>query len=154
MTAFSRRSFLGGVIALAAYSTAPKIVRAMDAPRIWADGLHDDAPGLNALFAGEPVDIEAVRGVVDARGIVSNGIFLIRSPLKMAGDNLAISTCRFTAPEDFQGDHAVSFSGRNCLVERCLFDLKAAQFDKSVFVLSGTIIDPDENFVHWMSHEY
>lgn len=57
---FTRRSFLGSLLAL---SAAPAIVRAdslmkvvpMNGLVLWGDGIHDDAEALNALIHGEKV---------------------------------------------------------------------------------------------------
>lgn len=53
----SRRTFLIGSLALAGASVVPVDAWA-GMPRIVGDGVHDDAPGFNALLAGEPVNVE------------------------------------------------------------------------------------------------
>lgn len=67
----TRRSFLLGLTAAFA---APAVVRADSLmklwvpplPIVWGDGVHDDAPGLNALLAGERAAIKS--GCVGVRG--------------------------------------------------------------------------------------
>lgn len=52
-----RRSFLGGSLALAGsllVVPVTKVLAANPVPTIWGDGIHDDSPGLQALFDGEP----------------------------------------------------------------------------------------------------
>jgi hypothetical protein len=53
-----RRSFLRGTLALggtlAVAPVAAKILIPPELPIIWGDGIHDDAPGLQALFDGKP----------------------------------------------------------------------------------------------------
>lgn len=47
----SRRNFFGGALALTAVTIIP-MADAVAAPMIYGDGIHDDAPGLQALIDG------------------------------------------------------------------------------------------------------
>jgi hypothetical protein len=58
----SRRSFLGGILALTAVAVAPKVM-AEPLPRIVGDGVHDDTAGLQALFDGRPFTADPRYGV-------------------------------------------------------------------------------------------
>lgn len=99
-----RRSFLGSILALAA---APSIVRASSLmplwvpPKaiIWGDGVHDDAAGLAALFAGLPYVIKAASaGVIrrDEAGRVSidRGDFFMTEALPMS-TGMSVTNSRF-----------------------------------------------------------
>jgi hypothetical protein len=71
----SRRHFLGGALAVAGASvvTLPALADVLRPaiPIIWGDGIHDDAPGLNALCAGEPVDVaEDIARLSQSNGIM------------------------------------------------------------------------------------
>lgn len=57
-------------------------------PVLWGDGIHDDAPALNALFRGDVVefatpDIEA-RTIIDDISVHLKGAFRMESPLKIS----------------------------------------------------------------------
>lgn len=82
----SRRSFLGGALALMAAPVVAKYIPIL--PRLVGDGHHDDTAGLNALFAGEPVDIvRDVARVFDESPFGSvrliGGIFRITGPVSI-----------------------------------------------------------------------
>lgn len=86
MMDLSRRRFLSGVLSVAATSVIAGSGLARAMPRIIADGVHDDGPGLNALFDGRPVDI-----VNDAVRIIrGDGIFLAKGTFR-ACERLVIS---------------------------------------------------------------
>lgn len=96
----SRRSFLGGALALMAVPVVAKYVPIL--PRIVGDGAYDDADGLNALFAGEPVEIVTdVAKVFDGspNGSVQlfNGIFRVTRPITIKADECWIEGCKFIA---------------------------------------------------------
>lgn len=94
----SRRSFLLG---LGAALAAPAVVRADSLmklwvpplPIVWGDGIHDDAPGLNALLAGQRAIIksEAVE-VVNGAVFMRNGIYLIRSAIELTSNNMFLGS--------------------------------------------------------------
>lgn len=76
----SRRSFLGGALALTAF-----------------------ALGLNALFAGEPVDIENEVAILnEGRIYLTNGVFRVCSDLFIRQGNTTISGGTFIA-SSFKG---------------------------------------------------
>jgi hypothetical protein len=101
----SRRSFLGGVLTLAAVTVAARYQFAK--PRIWADGTHDDAPGLNAMFAGEDflTDVPDLIRNGDWESIVGlrGGAFMLGSKLILGNPtkSFSIHSCRFTALDIF-----------------------------------------------------
>ncbi len=102
----SRRFFLGGALVVAATAVVANPTLAMlapDIPRIYGDGVHDDAPGLNACFAGRPFvcDGSFIRADADFVEIVG-GVFLISESIRVSsyGKRIHLSDCRFnTAPE-------------------------------------------------------
>lgn len=88
----SRRSFLGGVMALTASTALPiRGAFALALPTIWGDGVHDDAPGLNALLQGLPFHVEN-DDVVAIDGMIRQGTFLIGSTLRPIADRHFIIT--------------------------------------------------------------
>ena len=59
----NRRSFLGGIFAVAGATVVPvALAKALPVPRpiLWGDGIHDDTRALNALFAGEEVECQGM----------------------------------------------------------------------------------------------
>ena len=80
----SRRSFLGGAIALTAAVAITGPLKLL--PRIIGDGVHNDAPGLNALFRGEPVSIEnkGVKLLSNSKCEISGGIFNLEETIVVA----------------------------------------------------------------------
>jgi hypothetical protein len=103
----SRRSFLGGVLAL---SAATLVVPRLPLPRIVGDGIHDDAPGLNALLCGDPVSIEASGITLSSEGncLIRNGCFRMSGPLhipkRIGKVELRNSELRWESP---QTDHLI-----------------------------------------------
>lgn len=107
MIDLSRRSFLGGVLAVTAAMSIP-IVRATPArPILWADGVHDDTEALNAILSntGLAVDVayDNVRlttggfRMLDGTTIrslvhLSGGLFRVTGPIVM-GDWTHLSGC-------------------------------------------------------------
>jgi hypothetical protein len=55
MTEISRRTLFRLAAGAAAVAALPASAAVIHAPMIYCDGKHDDAPGVNALIAGEPV---------------------------------------------------------------------------------------------------
>lgn len=56
------------------------------APTLWGDGVHDDAPALNALFRGEKIN-DRTGGMVRVHGhmvSLSNGHFMLSEPLDLS----------------------------------------------------------------------
>lgn len=53
----SRRSFLGGALTIAAASLVPVVAFTDPVPVLWGDGVHDDAPALQALIDGKPFEV-------------------------------------------------------------------------------------------------
>ncbi len=79
-----RRSFLRGILTVSALSVLPA-VPVLAIPTIKADGVHDDAPGLNAFLNGRPFLVER-SGILVAEdhigyASVTGGDFAIGSPV-------------------------------------------------------------------------
>lgn len=51
----TRRTFFKLLAGAAAVVALPASTFIPDAPMVWGDGIHDDAPGLNALIRGDAV---------------------------------------------------------------------------------------------------
>ena len=81
LTMLSRRSFLAGVISASCVASIAGSFAAL--PVIVGDGVHNDGPGLNALFNGDPVSIlaDGVRIANNGEIWVTNGRFFTRETL-------------------------------------------------------------------------
>lgn len=93
-TTLSRRSFIRGAISLIAVAASSKYTFAK--PRIWGDGVHDDAPGLNAMFAGEDfvTSTDFIRDAdVTGSAQINGGEFLLRSPLNLTKGGIIRNCC-------------------------------------------------------------
>lgn len=87
-----RRTFLAGAVSLIAVPVLAKYSFAK--PRIWGDGVHDDANGLQALLNGEPfvTDLPGIwqDGVVDGSVYLTGGIFKVGKTLYVRPNNVII----------------------------------------------------------------
>ena len=116
----SRRSFLGGVLALTAAASVPVIRTTSNLPIIVGDGINDDADGLNALFRGDPVKIRA-EGVRRTGGhiMINKGFFLLSRKLEIVNDITLENSGFFHTPE-FDGREMLQFSPTsNAVIKRC-----------------------------------
>lgn len=122
----ARRSFLGGALALGGSVALARVMP--DVPTLWGDGIHDDAPGLQALFDRKPVTIMRDEIVVQRAGIVrvEGGRFLLRKHgLVLRNDHGPIHLIGnwFLAGEDFPQDQtAVTFVDWSLAEVREAFD--------------------------------
>lgn len=103
MADVSRRMFLRGALAVGATSL---IIRptALLIPSIVGDGIHDDGPGLNALFAQQPVDVrgDMVRIIRGDNILIARGHFRTTQPLNVSGcTNLELSDNFFMFDGEF-----------------------------------------------------
>lgn len=58
----TRRGFFRLAAGAVALASVPGLLKANgNVPTIWADGIHNDAPGLNALIRGDVVEFSDVR---------------------------------------------------------------------------------------------
>lgn len=57
----TRRQFFKLTAGAAALTAMPDLTLASDVPVIWADGVHDDGPGLSALLRGEVVEFASAK---------------------------------------------------------------------------------------------
>lgn len=103
-----RRSFLKGVLTVAAASFVP--VHSSALPILYGDGVHDDAPALNALFNNRPYHCSNVN-IVQNTGthtILENGRFLLGSTVKVVckpGHRTVITkNLEFLSSKKFDGD--------------------------------------------------
>lgn len=106
----SRRSFLGGALLIVG------AVSAVARPRIVGDGIHDDADGLNALIAGDPVNIETSGVRILERGKIelNGGRFLIGTPLTFTGfSTCSINNAEIIASSAFASNAMIIIAG-NC----------------------------------------
>jgi hypothetical protein len=95
MTDLSRRSFLGGILAVGAATTVVAAIPLDLTPRIWADGIHDDYAGLQAALNGKPFVCEdSVIADTDSV-IIRYGTFRISAALKLRDARINIGHCHF-----------------------------------------------------------
>lgn len=114
-----RRSFLKGVLSLGLVAALPTPILVLARPTIWADGIHDDAPGLNAMLAGEPFDVASeAEGLVAAEGEIRNGIFLISRTIVSTADHFRMSGCRIIAMPELKGP-MLEVTGNGTWLEDC-----------------------------------
>lgn len=140
-TNLNRRSFLGGVLALTgAAIVKPSLGLVHARPAIWADMIHDDAPGLNALFARQPVDIMSDKVLIDrSHGLVlKGGSFLLRSTVNIEnGKNIMLYGNTFEASGDMDGQVMLSVKQVDGLViESNMFMYPTAKLGPEFSVLS------------------
>lgn len=101
MIDISRRSFLRGIIAVSATAViTPKLqsLKLLDTcPILYSDGIHDDAPALNALLRREEVRIEndLVKVANGEWCSISGGNFLINDTITIANKFFHIKNSSF-----------------------------------------------------------
>jgi hypothetical protein len=97
----SRRSFLGGTLAVVAATTIP-LTKSL--PVIYGDGIRDDTAGLRALFSKMPVDIVGDQlTLVDADHLIlRGGTFVISDTIQVRRPNVSIQAnmIRMIGPAD------------------------------------------------------
>ena len=119
MADLSRRNFFKLVAGAMAVPVAAKLALALpNIPVIWGDGIHNDAPGLNALIRGEVVEFQNAKlaAHVGWHGdslVFGSGTFKINEPIVFEGlENKAFSYGTFMASSDFSGE--AMFKMRDC----------------------------------------
>lgn len=96
MTDQSRRSFLKGLLTVAAVSVAaPAALLNNDIPRIVGDGLHDDTLGLQAALDGKPFICEGQMVFGGDRVEITGGRFRISKTLTIARPHTIIRDSHF-----------------------------------------------------------
>lgn len=89
MPDLSRRSFLGGILAVGTAATlvrsAPLLPRAL--PMLWGDGLHDDTAALNALLSGGEFEVSR-----EGLALRKAGMILLREGNFLVSDTISIGT--------------------------------------------------------------
>lgn len=109
----SRRSFLGGVLALTAAATIP-LASAGAAPLIVGDGIHDDTAGLQALFDGKPFRI-AGEGIAyrlrDGEAFFSGGTFRVSKTLHLrpGSPRITVHSITLRCADAFDGGPMLMF---------------------------------------------
>ena len=104
MKTVDRRTFLRGVLTVVGAQVIP--ANAITLPILYGDGIHDDAPALTALLNDRPYHCENAKIIhqQDTSTQLANGVFLVKTPIKITGNFKTISDCRFIASDDFEGD--------------------------------------------------
>lgn len=81
----SRRSFLGGVLCVAAVSVVPIVLGGVDLPVLYGDGVHDDTVALRAALNGEPfiADGHIIKGTQSVA--LSGGVYRLSDEIVVRG---------------------------------------------------------------------
>lgn len=140
----SRRSFLSGVLTVSACAAVPNLKALAMAPKIIGDGDHDDAPGINALIAGDPVTI--VDDCISRKGgrlDFSGGTFLMREPLNITSPGVTIEHGTFIMDMDIDADHVVFVgpNGGDSKILRNYFELRRPA--RQLFTIDPAHLKPD-----------
>lgn len=107
--AFSRRLVLGGMASLAVAAT---VKTAATVPVLWGDGIHDDAPALNALFRGDPIRVLNGRVIEGERPAVVDARLLLGSTLAVGSTgSFVLSRSTLTAMPGFKGEWLIDILG-------------------------------------------
>lgn len=99
-----RRSFLGGILALTV--TQQFGMRPQHLPTLHGDGVHDDAPALNALFGGGAFRVDNEM-IIAREGLIKAGYFRIGSTVHIRTNSFSIQYCRIECMDEFQGQAAI-----------------------------------------------
>lgn len=112
----SRRSFLGGVLSVAAATALPNMALA-EVPVIYGDGRHDDWAGLQAMLDGRPFRAADGAAMVlrgePAGAFIAGGHFRVSRTLMMT-NRVTIIQSSFIQTADFVGDSALVVQGAQC----------------------------------------
>jgi hypothetical protein len=91
----SRRSFLGGAMVATALAALPALAKA-NVPTIYADGVQDDFPGLQAMIDGKPFRI-AGEGVFENHAgdvVISDARLALSEPLDLSRPHGTVTMTR------------------------------------------------------------
>lgn len=91
-----RRNFLHGLLTVAAASIVPLAAQDTDVPKIVGDGVHDDAPGINAAINGRPFSADGL--VIRDQNYVRFGAgpFRMASPMRLETSDVVVEGASFT----------------------------------------------------------
>jgi len=106
MVDVSRRSFLRGVLAVSVVAATAKLAIAEHIPTLYGDGMHDDAPALNALFSGKPFRVDN-ETIVASDGQLNGGSFAIKSTVHIRSNSFTVRNCRIECVDGFEGETAI-----------------------------------------------
>ncbi len=124
-----RRTFLKGLLAVGAGATIVPADSAASIPRIVGDGVHDDAPGLQAAIDGKlfMVDGQCVALRKTTGLYISNGYFFLGRPITVRNNDrpIEIERCVFSST----GNGAclvIDRTATNTTVRGCVFNHTSA----------------------------
>jgi len=126
MEKLSRRSFLGGVLALSVAAAAAPVLALADVPVIYGDGVHDDWAGLQAMFDGRPFRVTDGAALVATEGVLNGGIFSLSKTLVIRGSHITIQRAAFNAADDFEGEAMLRVHGDGCVIAHCVINGRGA----------------------------
>lgn len=102
----SRRSFLGGILAVGAASTVvtPAALLARSVPMLWGDGIHDDTAALNALLSGGEFEVSREGLALRKAGMIllQKGNFLVSDTIGIETEGVTIIHSAFLASPTFR----------------------------------------------------
>lgn len=121
-----RRTFLRGLFTVAAVSIVPAIPGVQQrAPRIVGDGVHDDAPGLQAALDGKPFECEGQIVRLPSALSITGGNYHLGSTVHVRDVHVVITDCRFTGtPHGMWHFHDRPAGAPQSYLANCCFDLR------------------------------
>lgn len=131
MVDLTRRSFLGGLLAVTAVAiiNPPKL---HSYPVLYADGKRDDAPALQAMLDGKPYIVEGELIKSTKQFKISGGDYRVNKSLHIYNDLSVIENANF----DFHGSEAVFIiheGVKGGLIQKCYINCNGA--DHAIKVL-------------------
>lgn len=113
----NRRAFLLGATALTLAPLIAKVELINNIPEIRGDGVHDDAPGINALLRNEPCRIldKCVRILNDNTLYFERGNYMLNSAIQLDGKTRGIHIIgsMFRSGKEFNKEIPVMFHYSN-----------------------------------------
>ncbi len=119
MVDLTRRSFLGGLLAVTAVAIV-KPPKFNNYPVLYMDGERDDAPALQAMLDCEPYIVEGELITGQTKAHISGGEYRIGSTLNINRDSTIIEGATFIG--NFDGYMMQSYNVNNIYIANCLFD--------------------------------
>ena len=97
----SRRSFLGGLLTVAAVAAVPSSLKLLDLPLLTGDGVADDTDAIQAMIEGRPFrTIDGFAGIA-GQGTLRGARFLISRTIKVTqAAHLVLRDCEIIFEPD------------------------------------------------------
>lgn len=130
----SRRLVLGGMFGVAVAAGAGPVTASVSiVPTLWGDGIHDDAPALNAIVQGQRVKNRCAQAIIHPDGelsIIGANLLLRDQWFVPAGSKILVASCKIMCAPDFPEDRAMIWIEADVSGEICnnLFIEKTALY--------------------------